>query len=395
MRYGVSGMKVAFACLSLSAMITTAGCKSGWSMPGKDLFSWSKKPSESTLAGSGPSTTYPPSPALNSTPTSIASSGARPGASSGVGSYVTTPPSGSGASAIANGYQTGPYGTASGAAGNSASATPSALTASNTTLGANSGGMTPYGSANVSNSAGVGTNTSAPGYTYAGAPATGHPAMNAYSATNRTPATAASAGSAGMGASPTQGFGGQPYSSMPVTASPYGQQGASLVTSPNAPMSPVGGYPQANPYAAAGSYGVSNPNAATAGTANNPYAAPSQPSNGYTPVGANGASNPYAFGPGASNSMPTQTNVASAANGGYANPFSAMPASTATSYAPGSTQRATTYDFSPNSGAGPSSSGFGTPPSGGVSNPWGAPSSPAATGSAPNYFSAPNGFAPR
>ena len=32
---------------------TQTGCKSGWKMPGSDMFSWTRKPSESTLAGTG------------------------------------------------------------------------------------------------------------------------------------------------------------------------------------------------------------------------------------------------------------------------------------------------------------------------------------------------------
>jgi hypothetical protein len=55
--------------LTLVVAVVTAsqtGCKSGWKMPGTDLFSWSKKPSESTLAGSSPSLAPPTAPGTGS-----------------------------------------------------------------------------------------------------------------------------------------------------------------------------------------------------------------------------------------------------------------------------------------------------------------------------------------
>ncbi|MCY2984064.1 MAG: hypothetical protein NTY15_10575 [Planctomycetota bacterium] len=120
---------------------TQTGCKSGWKMPGSDMFPWSKKPSESTLAGSSPSLSMPPSgltsspvgPAYKNTPNPLASNAANPGrpsspyggtaapsfnmppnnASSYAGNQMAS--NGAGVTSSANGYQTGQYNTASNA----------------------------------------------------------------------------------------------------------------------------------------------------------------------------------------------------------------------------------------------------------------------------------------
>jgi hypothetical protein len=106
---------------------TQTGCKSGWKMPGKDMFSWSKKPTESSLAGSNPSLSVsgsstgsglassssglatsgsPMSPALKNTPMSMSNAPKSPyGASSPAGSFSSP----QGLASNANGYQTGPY----------------------------------------------------------------------------------------------------------------------------------------------------------------------------------------------------------------------------------------------------------------------------------------------
>ncbi len=103
--------RVAFACL-LAAAASSTGCQSGWKMPGKDLFSWTKKPSESTLAGKGPSLTYPSNgPAANHTPNQIASGApgsTRPSGVPGLGAPPTSMPN---SAAVANNYPTGPYST--------------------------------------------------------------------------------------------------------------------------------------------------------------------------------------------------------------------------------------------------------------------------------------------
>lgn len=110
---------------------TQSGCKSGWKMPGSDMFAWSRKPSEATLAGSSPSLSMPTtsstasantSPALRNTPNPLANSvasGNRPGspygATGSTGPSFNMPPNNptanhvAGVSASANGYSTGPY----------------------------------------------------------------------------------------------------------------------------------------------------------------------------------------------------------------------------------------------------------------------------------------------
>ena len=63
---------------------TQTGCRNGWKMPGSDMFPWSKKPSESTLAGSSPSLSMPSNssspvgPALKNSPSPLASNAANP-----------------------------------------------------------------------------------------------------------------------------------------------------------------------------------------------------------------------------------------------------------------------------------------------------------------------------
>ena len=107
------------------------GCKSGWKMPGSDMFAWSKKPSESTLAGSSPSLAMPSgnpsgpiSPAQRNTPSPLANnaanagrSGSPYGAANSSGPTFNMPPNnpianmgGAGAAASSNGYTNGPYG---------------------------------------------------------------------------------------------------------------------------------------------------------------------------------------------------------------------------------------------------------------------------------------------
>ena len=125
-----------FAMLFVSVVAAgQTGCQSGWKMPSASIFPWSKKPSESTLAGSNPSLTAPgpktgsfassagspTSPASNNTPALLSSTNARGGSPYGAmggnrstiptASDFTTPQANptSGLAANANGYQTGPY----------------------------------------------------------------------------------------------------------------------------------------------------------------------------------------------------------------------------------------------------------------------------------------------
>ncbi|MEQ1824778.1 MAG: hypothetical protein ABL921_02495 [Pirellula sp.] len=156
---------------------TQTGCKSGWKMPGSDLFSWSKKPSESTLAGSSPSLAMPSS---STSPTSPASKnmamaintpgqkstspygGANPyGAPNPYGSanpYSSTNSSGpgfsmptggsvamggAGSAAAQNGYSNGPYGMVSNASRPTGYTAPSGYGAPATALANNVPGLKP------------------------------------------------------------------------------------------------------------------------------------------------------------------------------------------------------------------------------------------------------------
>ncbi|AMV33834.1 hypothetical protein VN12_17025 [Pirellula sp. SH-Sr6A] len=107
---------------------TQVGCKSGWKMPGASMFSWSKKPSESTLAGSNPSISSPSaasmgsglaasgaptSPALRNTPNMLASTAKTSPYGTPTGMAGSAGPVAGGAAA-SNGYQTGPYVTSTG-----------------------------------------------------------------------------------------------------------------------------------------------------------------------------------------------------------------------------------------------------------------------------------------
>ena len=115
---------------------TQTGCKTGWKMPGSDMFPWSKKPTD--LASSSPGLSMPsnnPSsqmgPAYKNSPSPLVSNAANPtrpsspyGATNTTGPSFNMPPNnpsvnsqmahnGAGVSANANGYSTGPYNMAS------------------------------------------------------------------------------------------------------------------------------------------------------------------------------------------------------------------------------------------------------------------------------------------
>ncbi len=78
------------------ASVASTGCSStGWKMPSPSkMFSWGKKPSETAVAGSGPSAlTYPESPASKQTPSAIASAAVKPPATPGATTAPTNIPS--------------------------------------------------------------------------------------------------------------------------------------------------------------------------------------------------------------------------------------------------------------------------------------------------------------
>lgn len=86
------------------AMMSSSGCKSGPSFPG---FGWTRQPSPETLAGNGPTTTYPVPPSASNTPSAIASKAAGTGTTAS-STPTTTPQPQTGSvpssAAMANGY---------------------------------------------------------------------------------------------------------------------------------------------------------------------------------------------------------------------------------------------------------------------------------------------------
>ncbi|MCY2975429.1 MAG: hypothetical protein NTW52_12270 [Planctomycetota bacterium] len=346
-RLAVLGM-VSGACL-----FTGCSSSSGWKMPGSKMFSWSKKPSETTLAGAGPSSIkYPDSPASKQTPQAIASAaaGTAPGksgfgspvggatslAATGTGARTAqptyTPPNGMAnvafappaAAAAANGYSVGPYNTYSqpgGAANNLATTgAPSAF-----------GGATP--------AAGM-----SPGNPFNATARAGFPSTQVYAGS--TPGTVAANHGTQMPASfqPPSAPQGAPSSGFPGMAAPG----------------------TANSFAAASS----NPNLGSAaapvqkGTSG--FAVPqSMPSTGgYAPVGTPGMAQPTqgSFAAASSNALPgtmppsglpaiptaqapTGMTSVPAQMAAYTGSGSGAPMSTAT-FRPGSTGRQTNYNFS-------------------------------------------------
>ncbi len=331
------------------------GCKSGWKMPSSDMFSWGRKPSESTIVGGGPSVTAPGSamagnparptvgaptspngplsPASRSTPNQVASTAVNPGGAvrpagtqfGGYGPNGASPYGANagamqspGAAASANGYTTGAYAT---------NQTRPPLNTAPAPYGQSINGATPpsYQNQQFPNASpqiplaqgGVPLPTSTPNQSYP-------PAIPAP----------------------------QAYSGMPVPQGPSTVAGV-----------PGGGLP---PASVPNGYNMMQPQ----GSMGAPVARSSAP--GYTPTGSQGLpavpvssggnlppglppSNqmPMAYGGTApSSSMPTMTN-----------PAVTNPAVTGSSpYRPGSVGRNTPYDFS-NQGAGanPSAPATGFP----------------------------------
>ncbi|GIX01063.1 MAG: hypothetical protein KatS3mg111_4395 [Pirellulaceae bacterium] len=124
------------AVVSVALTISCTGCRSsGWKMPGAGLFSWNREPDAATLAGKSADSelALPEGPASKYTPNAIASTAAGSPTADAVaqatqeaasaygyqpsgGPASATPPA-MGTAAAANGYQTGPYKMASGPTG--------------------------------------------------------------------------------------------------------------------------------------------------------------------------------------------------------------------------------------------------------------------------------------
>jgi hypothetical protein len=287
---------------------TQTGCKSGWKMPGTDMFSWNKKPSEASLAGSNPtlsvpgssstgsglsSSSTPVSPATRNTPNVLASSSkSSPYAAAPAGAPQYGAPTGS--AATANGYQTGPYATVAGARP--------------TAPGAPNGFTPPTGYANTQPMMGqppaVAMSATAPQTN-----AFGVPPANAFGATPANGYGAPQAGAAKMASAPTytpNPMQPQLPPSQSVPAMPVGMSSTNMAALPPA-MAPASSMPNA----VQGGFSSSQP------VATNPTYAGAAP---YRP-GSTGRPTAYNFsGTGAQNnaapagSLPG-TNVPHTANG--------------------------------------------------------------------------------
>ena len=352
------------AMVSGAFLMTGCSSSSGWKMPGSKMFSWSKKPSETTLAGSGPSAIkYPDSPASKQNPQAIASaaagttSGKSALAATGTGARSAqptyTPPNGMAnvafappaAAAAANGYSVGPYNTYS----------------------------QPGGAANSLASSG------APNGFAGGVPAAGMSPGNPYNTASKSgfPSTQVYAGSPPGGLAANRG-----------TQMPAGFQAPSASTFAGAPPA---GMPGINGAGLPASFAAasSNPNsgfaAAPLQTGTPGFSMPQTmpTSGGYAPVGTSGMAPPTqgSFAASSNGSFPASlpTSGLPAIPGGQAQSgMTSVPAQMAAynsgssgavmssaSFRPGSTGRQTNYNFAqptaPNAVANPVPSPAGQP----------------------------------
>lgn len=322
-----------FALLMVSVFAAgQTGCQSGWKMPSASIFPWSKKPSESSLAGSNPSLTAPnaktgsfasgtgtpASPATNNTPALLSSANTRTASPYGgmmggnqskipTASDFTTPQANptAGLAANANGYQTGPY---------SMGGVKTGLTA-----------PSPYGGNNMA--AAQPSNGFAPstGFNNAGGAPQGRPANPglAYSAPPQQPQF----NSAGLPGTPAVAPSGLPVQPQPGMGTANNLAGNTAFANPGLP--PTGGMPNATMPAAgmnAGNFGPPVPAGMSA--TNMASLPPATPSFSMPNAGPTGHQAP----------------ITQAATASY---------SGASPYRPGSTGRSTAYDFSkpPQAGA--------------------------------------------
>ncbi len=372
------------------ASVASTGCSStGWKMPSPSkMFSWGKKPSETAVAGSGPSAlTYPESPASKQTPSAIASAAVKPPATPGattaptnIPSYASsaprpgaapytaptagptasyTPPS-AGAAATANGYATGPYNTF-GQAGSPTGLANAGVPA----RPAGTPGLPASFAPPTSGAPGAPTGLAATNpFANAGSPLPGLPTNQVYGgAAGGSPAarptglaTAPNTAPAGM----NPGYAMPSAIAAPRPTAPAGAV-ASFPAQPNGFSAAQPGMGGANPVSMPAAGGMYSP-IGTAPTQNSmaqlpPAGMPTMQSGGFAVPGMPaGASSPNGF-----SQVPAQT-------AGFVNQNAASNMSTA-SFRPGSTGRTTGYTFggqapeaAPNNGSAANvASGFNNP----------------------------------
>lgn len=328
MKIGTYNQLRILCMVSLAASCGLTGCKSAgsWGMP---KMSWNREPSATTLAGSE-TPKLPESPANKYSPSAIASVGAgtsSAGSTSGnkAPSYgyagqtpsTTTPtnsPATAGLAASANGYQTGPYtvGQKTGTTGIQSAAGSLAA-----------GQHNPYGGSYAGMTPGVKTPEMA-------LPNSVKHALPSPSTSTGYPAPTGHNIAAGYGP-PTQ-LGGAAYASNPGNLPPLPGSATALASSPYAPASGSLAYPPA------ASSVASNASQPLPSTPTLPIALPGQPAAPSYP----GVSAPVqtVSGP-AAGSVYTQASQPQASQpqaGQPANRYSGV-------YQPGTTARATTYNF--------------------------------------------------
>lgn len=321
-------------CLAIAAaVVSTSGCKSsGFSMPGKSMFSWSRQPDAATLAGNTKVPNLPESPAAKYDPAAIASKSGSPGKPAGSaygygGTGATTASSGTaqpGGAATANGYQSGPYPMAS------TTPAPATTIASTTTSGAL---PSPYGGTYNGSMNGLNTPSTAAGR-------------------GDVPLPSSVTNALGKGAGATAGYstpamlgGGLPPLPNAATAG-YTNNGptSAATTAYQLPEGPTAG--QTSAYSASNSYTSNAPGTTTGGSAT------TGSGTGLPPLpGGSSASAPPAGQAGSTATPPKSS----------ATPNAYPPATPAGSYSPGSTGRSTGYDFGSKNAAGvtPANSALG------------------------------------
>jgi hypothetical protein len=285
------------------AVVGSVGCKTGVKMPSVPMLGFNKSPSAETIAGQGPSTTFPVTPGTSATPNAIASKTA----GTGINTQSGVPQGAAAANGYASLAQTKPTSAAPSYATGGWGGTPSATGAPNTAVAANATGATPSyagtapGYANPSNTnAGYSMPSTASVPSYGGTP-------SGYAAPSYAPSAYTPSNLASYGATPGNTNGASPYAG-------------------------------SNPAYVADASGVPGYSGATYNQYTTPANAPSYGAVGQTSNTASGGGTQVAGG----FSMPTSAAPTSAPAMGTGN-AGAAPAG----FRPGSTAGATSYPNTP------------------------------------------------
>ncbi len=354
--YGLSMLALVIVATSIT------GCRStGLSMPKMpkmNMFSWNRKPDPATLAGSAQPAGLPESPAAKYDPNAIAtttgkSNSSTAGSAYGYGatgnSLGATPSvnAQAGMAASANGYQTGPYGLSP----NRATTSPTNVASTATSGSLPTGSLpSPYGGTYTGSSPSLHTNPS----TTATAK-TDVPLPSSVTAALNRGATSPATNSGGLPAIPGATAATMP--STPALPAGYANNASGQIPAntsayqmlPSPPAYPVTNPSFTNiPVTSVGSLGGTSAGATSS-----------------TPAGAN--NNPMTTAvAGGLPAIPNQTGTVAAQSSTASSAYQGAT-TLGTAYSPGSTGRATNYDFSGGQGA-TSASAISTVPSSAVPN---------------------------